>query len=195
MRLTNDMRYSIVQGVLAATFDPKVAKIEAKQAVLADKMYLRHYSAKNRKMMEEMPNGFMSERTAMRIIPSEKQRGVGGVADAYNINLEEPRRMASKDANHYGAAVLMNDTKADDAIVQRVHSLSDKLKAIHATRRKEDQRITSILATFGTSQKLLEAWPEMKPYMPPEPEPKAQLPAKIFSEINAELGLPVAEAA
>lgn len=76
------------------------------------------------------------------------------------------------------------------ALGEKVTAYSDEARAIDADRHKMQGEIKAILHSCGTVEKLLETWPDVRPFLH-IPAPVKALPMVRIDVLNGKLGLPI----
>lgn len=195
-RLVNDTRDTILENLLRHKFDPVRPIIAAKQSKIANKLYNMKYSAKVRKQMDELPEGWLPtdndiaisyEGTVMRF-------RFNGVSFTYGYDnkryiydrdaIDIVRRFPSDEKGQV-VFVISNDDHISDDIRDFIKTENEYIDQIAQIQSE----IRGLLSTFHTVEKLIEAWPEVKDFIPETTKPAITLPAIPINDINQRLGL------
>ena len=175
MRLTESKRSEILAKLLKRKFDAAESKIVEARTALAVEVYNTWFPEDQRKLMADLPDGWLFE--------GNEIRARFGLSTVYML-LPRAERFPH---------VHRGDIKSFDAR----HRLSQRWQMIYASEEKlrEEKnslraQLRAILNSVSTENKLVEVWPEAKPFLSPGSVPKANLPAVDIRALNKALGLP-----
>lgn len=202
-RLINEIRNSIRDSLLEHRFKSAVLALEARQAELARVTYEDCFKASDRKRMDDLPKGWVYEQTYSRVqVGSETvQLNYNGSFSRYNqrANVCEIGLFISRDLKDVhrripysksGNTVKIYGNAPGDEIGYNVHqylrSVESLSEEIGAARRQTD----AALRSFHTIAKMIEAWPEVMPFIPEKSVPSL-LPVVPVASLNELLKLPV----
>lgn len=204
MIITNDMRGRITQALLQHAFADQLGAFLARERDLATRIYERAYPAAVRKAMDVVeaayPASFHTRQSAIVNAAGQKitvgnggrSGGRGNMQDV--LPAHENATLRIVEAHRYSEPML--SLEAGDALAAEVQAYGlerEQLNEQVSTRRAE---IVGVLKDIRTDKQLRERWPETLPIAAPLlkiPE-KPQLPMVPLADLNAALGLPVAEA-
>lgn len=176
IRITSVIRSRITTRLLAHRFDEEQKALDVHENNLAMQVYRHLYTAAERKRMNALPDGYLPMKHAFRVHI--------GRYDYAALNLLQPVR--------FPAADLGNDVNIKDAALhERVKSHLAAKTALKQSRKKLDEETRAAIASFGTVARLIEAWPQVQPFVEQlgYGSEKKSLPAVIPSELNSSLGL------
>lgn len=204
-RLTNDIRGTIVNALMVHKFDSAVEALCVERADIARQVYEHHYK-RDLKRMNDLPDGWLltdgdvkfdASGTIRSYYFSGKMYGSnwssrwqnevcdfpsnsGRVAVEYRFRADEHNRtICTFDANHPIAEAVERHEAAGEA-------LAEQIKAARA-------QATATVGRFTTTEKLIEAWPEIKPFIPEKAAPPPALPALPTQHLNSMFDLPVGD--
>lgn len=198
-RLTNDMRGEIVTALIHHTFDARVATLCDERAAIATSVYDLHY-AKDRKAMDALPDGWLPTNDGVRFRAGATEWtlyfcGVlHGRYGAYsnlacmpsNKRVPQTKRVLERQS---GRIVEVFD--AQHPIAERVEASAASLDALNEEVNAAKRTAQATLNRFTTVEKLLEEWPEIKPFIPANKQPQAPVPALPTQHLNKMFDLPV----
>lgn len=176
-RLTNDMRNRICEAVIKHRFGKAGEDLKEAGLKLGDAVYEALYPKGSRER-ERLAGGFIGEYIKCT------SRACYFAGCYHEVRFRECLPFCY----HYGydeRPKFSADAPVTKALTE-LNAAKDKLRA-----EKDEARamVNGILSKPGTIGKLLEIWPEVEPFIPPETTP-VHLPAVPRDEVNALLGLP-----
>lgn len=199
-KLTNWIRESIAKDLMKHRFADQALQLVRDRAALAADVYNDVYCEADRRKMVALPSGWLcSDRNITVQFGDgrgfEQLHFSGAVYGEVGTVLKdpiEPVEMLVTHQHERGCAKVYELThpfslRRDDLRARD----KDLGEAIRTARRQTEQAL--LKAT--TIKRLIELWPEIEPFASDYEEKPKPLPALPTSELNALLGLPVAEAA
>lgn len=198
VRLTNEIREEITTAMLRHRFSKEVAKLVALRAKLADRVYRDLYSPADRKKMEALPDGWLpvDDDVQCRFQGSyQRLKFNGGIwGDLYFLIDKEVevvnRRLAAK---HKSSCAKVYD--GGHPIAEAYAEVEGVTKDLTERFKDAKRQIKSALSRATTTTRLIELWPEVRPFCSDYEHAAPSLPAIQTSALNAMLDLPVSEAA
>ncbi|WP_417847094.1 Nmad5 family putative nucleotide modification protein [Thalassospira povalilytica] len=184
MKLSNEIRNNIIKALIKHRFAADQEAIDQREASLADKLYCDYYGAATRKQMDKMPDG---------ALPVTRDTFVTFAGCRDTLKFSSERRCFYIDRLG-GSTMRVAKYDAHHAYTLEWHALENARKDLKERKSQAANKAEAVLKSVGSSKRLLEIWPEVEPFLPPEPA-KVQLPATITQDLNKALDLPVAEAA
>lgn len=182
IRITEHTRKTITHRLLQHAYEKDEKALQRQEHDLGMKVYRRLYSASERKHMNALPEGWLHETDVIRV-------SVG--AGNYLLSLPGNVRIPRFALYDYRPLETVNDAdKSLATAIKAHHAAREKLKG---ARRETQQKTNATIKSFSTLNRLLQAWPEIKPFTDQlgYDVDKKSLPAVIPTELNASLGLPV----
>lgn len=181
-RLTNDIRQQIITRLIEHGFSKRWAALDVEENALALEVYNDIYPPKIQAQMQAMPAGFLSERGSIYC-------KFGSDCHVLDFGGNATKRMADK---HIG--VVAKVYAANSPFAQKYSEWKFKNETLRDEYRQAKGTAQGILVSVRSVEKLLEAWPECKPFVESvTPVPKPLPPALPIPEINAMLGLTAAQ--
>jgi len=181
-RLTNEIRRQIITKLLDHGFSKRHAALRAEENALALELYNDIYSPEIQAQMQALPAGFLQARSTILC-------QFGNDCGVLFFKGDAGKRMAEK---HVGLVAKVYSVNSHFAM--KYAELDFKKKMLSEERIQAKSTADGILYSVHTVEKLLEAWPECKPFVEAvTPMPKPLLPALPIPEINAMLGLTAAQ--
>lgn len=192
MRLTKDMKTEIVDALLAHKFKPLVAELAKEVATFAVAAHAAHFGDRLARM-NALPKGWLHETDVMNSARYED--------NYYSIyyNGQIVLRYSSA-ATHFvftkykvegGKKYLRHLSSETSVKPKNAGPLLDKVITLQKEYDEMRSQLNSTLYPFNNADKLIEHWPEVKPFVPDYVPPVKNLPAVQSGELNAKLGLPV----
>ena len=193
MKLTKDMKRTLVDALIERKFAKQDAVLKAEEHEIAEALYELLYPAADRQRMYELPDGWLN--CASRI--NAVFVAIDGEKDYHRFRFADAKRVLAGDQYptvrlEAGCGVpQLRKEQLFGRIIQYVARREAHYKARQQLRDKVSDQIYGI----GTRARLLEMWPAAKAVIErviPERAPPAtpNLPALIPSELNVELELP-----
>lgn len=193
MRLTKADKQHTINSLLEAIFDPQFRELDKREDKIATELYNVVYTKEIKRKMKALPPEFFTTTSRVEFKITEKQ-SVGGHGRTIVIDMLEGKRAGAMD-NWNITYPDLKDNKHDDALVQSVREIQEERSELCKKKEAERIRISSVMDTFTTRANFAEAWPEAAEYLPEARQHTGNLPAKVFDDLNADLGLPVSKKA
>lgn len=200
IKLTKYMRDDIAKRLLSHKFTKDYLAIVEKRKAFAEELYNDIFSAEDRKKMYELPNGWLPEESSISF-------QIGGGSGYTNIrvngsfyscelgNIMESipplfKRVPNK--RRHGA-LKVYDTTSSFSI--RYTKLENETQDLIKQVRDAQTKVESALASVTTIGKLIQVWPEIKPFTNKWINASAEykLPAIPVQDLNETFELPVEE--
>ena len=161
-RLTNYIRTRISENLrLAMANSKKRASLEEKRAKESEKL-LPLILKKNKAIMDSLPTGYFPELGTIRVtVPSKQAEEV--VKQAVKLKFIKPRRLPANIA-HSGAYDVSHlvTIPQSRAIIKACADIVAYDQSVTDIRNAARENLNG----YTTVEKLLEAWPEAKEYLP-----------------------------
>lgn len=194
MKLTNWHREQIVKAASHAAFAKRQAEHNAALRKIGDKAYIKLFSPKLRKQMEELGDMFVSKSDTCKFSFFADASTEDRTRHYFLFTKPVPVPRALFDY-YYGVEVPV------DAIKPLIELESAEMlngKKLKEERGEFEKQVKGLLSTVTTVAKLMEVWPECRDLMPAtfwKDEPKL-LPAINTAHLNEMIlaGKPVPEA-
>lgn len=194
-RLSNDTRPIIMKAVITHQLQPEYTALCERSMRLVEAYYIDLVP----KSIRDLPDGVLIKTDNMKLkvgddIEEVKFNGQFQVKDSkssytsYSWFTEQPtiiRPMPYNKAMNV-AAILSHDD------LPYYPKFKERRQAIDAFNKKFNElrtEITGLLYSFSTVKTLIEAWPEVAPFIPDAIAPP-KLPALPIAALNEKLGLP-----
>lgn len=198
--LNQDLRNAIVSAAIKHRFADECEQLLQQARFIANDAYLSHYNPEILKKMTALPQGWLEEKEEFKVqfgfavhhlhftgfhhsIPSVVSRPW---LEEEKLQKEQRRRFLKKDLE--ARVVHCFDFQHPLTLRVDAHQKSkEDLRAQISAARDETHRA---LSKFRTVKTLIEAWPEIAPFIPAASS-KAYLPAIPVATLNKILDLPV----
>lgn len=182
LRITESMREAITRRLLQHRFDKEKKSLKRRAHELAMKVHRLRYDVATRKQMDSLPEGWLPTLIKVEV-------KIGG--SWKRLHYVESVRIPFADQ---GAYVDLSKVKNADALMP---ALKEHFEAESALAREEldlKRKTEGALASFGSINRLVSAWPEIKPFVDQlgYDGEKKSLPAVIPADLTASLGLQTA---
>lgn len=185
MRITKEMRESIIARCVKATFAKRTEKYEASRVKLADALYQREHGS--------------AEKIAAKL-PKEWHHTIGSICidhDGYHYR-STYRKPPPNTVNHelklsklrlapHSSSLHIKVPKGDP-----LHKQADDISREGCAIEKESQdlrdKLTRLLESVTTDKKLLEVWPDGKKFFPdftPVARSTEIIPVSLVKQVNA----------
>jgi hypothetical protein len=176
------MREAITIRLLSHRFEKDEKAMRRRENDLALKFYRAIYSAADRKLMESIPVGWLPTVGSLRL--------AGG---GYYSELHVADSLPVPFADHCQRYAI-SKIKGGDALSDLLDEFRERKAYYENEREALRKKTASTLAGFSTINRLVTAWPEIKPFVDQlgYDSEKKSLPAVIPADLNASLGLQAA---
>lgn len=196
IRLNADLRSTICEAALVHRFNSDIQKLTDERANLARIIYEDVYE-QNLKKMRALPDGWLPKSNCIKI-----QFGDEITVLMFNGQLYGRRHyddMLNRNSEAVERVVLASDTRANvmkiygarDPIALALTQMNNDTASASETIKTARNQTMATLNQFHTVEKLIEKWPEIKPFIPEKQTP-VLLPAIAKEKLNEMLDLPVA---
>jgi hypothetical protein len=172
IRLTTSVRSEIIQRAVKALIEPRRAALKDAEAVIADEVIAYHIGSKNLALMAQLPPEYFESKSSFYAVCKNYRSG----------------SLTSKK----GAKVPANMRYDLEVQLPETHGLWKKIKAHEVSREAIEQdeidlkvKMRGLLDGCTTTKTLLEAWPEVKDYLPDFAAPTVNLPAIRSEDLNS----------
>lgn len=198
-RLNAEVRYDIVNAAIKHAFAVKIEALRADHEALALAIYNACYPPAVQKRMNDLPKSWLPTRSILtiRVGSDDHQFMLSGSEARYGGRGEFPD-FHIKDAKDVYKRVPYGDHSGTIKVFDHNHEIAEPIaKFVQKRQVLYDElcaarnKTAATVNTFYTSEKLVEAWPEIAPFIPANMKPTVQLPAVPTADLNAMLGLPV----
>lgn len=203
MRLTNEMRSEIRLAILKHKFADKTEILMLWNAEIANLIYDDVFSAKHRRMMNELPKNWMMENPSIRVTieggPIYRPYYFAGTLDR-NLESENnlrncvkiiPKAIFKRFPFSTGNVGALKRYTADSKIGKLMIEHNLMLEAVSGEHEEDNQSLKDILASQTTTENLIKIWPELKSIMPKFKQPEKKLPIVQQDVLNKRFNLPV----
>ena len=183
IRITETMRKTIIHRLLQHAYEKEEKDLQRREHELGMKVYRRLYSTSERKHMNGLPEGWLHETDSIRV----RLGADNNVALSVTASVRIPRCAL------YNYKPLDTRADANQPLVAEIKAHCAARQKLKDARRETNQKTKATIKSFSTLNRLLSAWPEVKPFTDQlgYDVEKKSLPAVIPTELNASLGLPV----
>lgn len=196
-KLTNDMRETITTAVMRYRFTQSCAALEADRAAFATEVYKDVYSEADRRQMQSLPPGWLPELSEIRAQFGDSGSRYGELSfngRVYNsiislVHAPQPSAHFRAPASHEHSCVKVYAN--DHPLCARYNALVDLQKAMEVEIKTAQRQTAAALASVTTIGRLVEMWPEIKPFTEGYDTKPRQLPAIPTTDLNKLLKLPV----
>jgi hypothetical protein len=204
-RLNTEIREDILRDLLRHKFSEEYVELVCRRAALAKRMHDRTY-AKIAGQMNQLPEGWLPTSKSVTVKFGESYTSL-------NFNGEWPARYSTQvhwacqpvgwNNPHVQRRIRASDNDrcmmvldADDKDSEEFHELEQWTKSLQDRVQYARKQIWAALSKVYTVRQLLEAWPEVKPFVkdlaPTKPK-EPSVPQLAVAELNSLAGLPVEE--
>lgn len=181
-RLTNDLRSDILNAATKNLFAAEFTALKEREKKIGDKVFFKHYAKPEQyAAMERLPAEFFSSGEEIRCWLN---------GESAVISMSESRRFPA-----FGVNRRLDIT--DSALRAEWDKLEKERKALSDKKKELSDQINGVIASATTVKKLLEVWPESKPFIPDYAFATGgtkNLPAVMVANLNAAMvkaGVPV----
>jgi len=195
MKITNWHRTMIIDAAAHAAFAKREAELDAAIARIGDRAYMKLFSAKLRRQMDELGDFFVTSEDSCNFnyAPTPAAEELARV----NFKFSKPHRVPRALWNSYNGVPV-----EADAIKPFVEDRSNRLylkKRLKEERQEFCKQVSALVYNVTTAKKLFEVWPEVRELMPApfwEDSVPKNLPAINVAVLNQAIaaGKPVPEA-
>lgn len=178
-RITQEIRNALVTHLLNHRFAKERKKVKDLENTFALHVYHSGYSAKVRKQMDELPEGWLPVAGQLRFT-------LGNTG--YAARLSDVVRIQACDT-HSSIAKF----KADSPTAEKWKQFTQERQALQNSERETRDQARTTIDQFTTTASLVKAWPEVEPFLAKigVSNKTKNLPARVPAELNVKLALPV----
>jgi hypothetical protein len=168
VRLTNFVREQTLKALLAKRFAKEEAALKAEEASFAMKLYKAVYP--EYKQAQKLCEGWISQQSSFRV----RDRG-----QVHRYELSQPMPMPYNQRDRNMAEELATEGR----------TLRQKRELYEAQRESARDHAKALLWSVSTLKRLLEVWPEAKPFLPKDLEQPPTALTIPMAQLNAVFGL------
>lgn len=182
-RLTNAIRDEMIHAALAHRFKKDEAAYQKARTALADALYKHEFGAAER-TAKRLPPGWVSESNYIEIVHDDYNRYRNGRSPT--LKMSRPRLIP----NNYALRTIQ--VGKDHPFYEPLVKLAAQETALADAKDELRSKLRSLVYTFNTTNKLFEAWPEGKRFLPRgegAPTTAALVPVALAGEVNVLLGI------
>lgn len=209
-RLNSSLRERIRDRLMSRAMQGERAHLESRYSAWAQSIYQRQYTQGERKMMVELPDGWLPRASGIDVnvdgkmvwVPFNGQVRYRDVEGISRRGKEVEYRILTKDytrnmGNHALKAKALNYARDEDKpLIDRYREIEQEYQRVHSQLRKYQKSVETVLWSVTTFKRLAEEWPEAYPVFkdldtPPE-ERSRSVPVKM-DDVNQALDLPPEE--
>jgi hypothetical protein len=178
-RITDTMRQAITTRLINHRFEKDEKALRRREHELAMKVHRARYDTPTRNAMEALPEGWLPVDHRVRL-------RIGSYS--HELRFIDPARVAFADKDY---SVEVAKLKRGDELAAACQEYRVAANALAAARKELTEKTSRTLAGFGSVNRLVSAWPEIKPFLDQlgYSDEKKSLPAVIPAELNQSLGL------
>ncbi len=178
-RITLELRNAIVTQLLNHRFAKERKAIKDRNNAFALSVYQAGYSAKIRKQMDDLPDGWLPVAGQIRF-------DLGNTR--YSVGLSNVVRIQAND-QHASIAKF----KADSPVAAKWKQLTEDASALNSAERDCRDKARAAIGQFSTVAALVKGWPEVEPFLAKVGASikTAKVPAVVPAELNKRLALPI----
>lgn len=205
VRLTKDMREQIAAKVINYKFgSTMLSELRHEQASIAQAVYNDMLSEKEKVLIESLPNGWLpeSEYVSVRFGGEYTQLWFNGTITSlpYNmtriLGINSGLKTVTKRIPSYATRHAAKTFNARHALSERYSGLGIKLSKFKEDYTTSNTMLSATLKKATTSNRLIELWPEIKPFVEAvvgKPAASSTALAIPIASLNERFGLPVPE--
>lgn len=202
MKLTKDIRNTICDDLMQRRFSDDYLVLVNNAKDLANKVYNDVFSETDQKKMDSLPKGWLPSTTALSVkfggshislhFDGHIKHWISqySIKNQYhpNVRIKSVERLVPYKFNSCGVYAKVYDAR---------HQLSDEYTELynqviefHAIAGATRLKLTASLNSVTTDTKLVESWPEVRPFIEKLGKVDIPLPAIPTADLNAALRLP-----
>ena len=193
MRLNQKVRDAICRDLIDNRFSKEVEKLTRKRARLAKEVYRKHFGTTMVRRMNDLPEGWLKVSSSISV-------NMGGQSDfmqfngvsRYNCLLAIVGKTPDPEYMRFPQSAGHATFEQDSPICQQYRDLRDETDVLHKTIHEVRGAARATLNLFTSPNKLIEAWPEVEPFLRKHSVAPTPLPVAPRDALNKSLGLSVA---
>lgn len=182
-KMTNEIRQAIVKAAKKHRFQAAEDELRKREIDLGRRIYDATYDERVRNLMNQMPDGIIDTDAVVWFNNDEGHR------DSLPLGESRPvSHLAGRWSRHHDYCIRIESDLAAD-----YRKLVEDSRALEKEKELAASTMRSALASYTTVKKLLEAWPEIEPFLPDWDlaAPNRQLPVPEVKKLNEMFKLPV----
>lgn len=185
MRLTNDIRDTVINRILKTKFSKREEALDREDHKLAMVALKERIGSKNIKLCDELDDFFTKEISNISIaVP-----GLSRTHFSFSTKVRVPASFPQHSTN--GA---QGSAKSKSAI-ERFTKHSRARDAMSSERKELRLKLRAVLYSVSTAKRAIDTLPEIAPYMPSGAVPAAGVPAELVADLAKLIPAPAKESA
>lgn len=202
MKLTKDIRKTLCYDLMQHRFKTDYLVIVGKSKDFSTKVYNDIFSETEQKTMKSLPKGWMPVASGISVSFGSTKVNLsfnGSIKDWYSrythpnqyhpsIKTDDIDRIVPYKFSYGGAYAKVYDARHEFSA--EYEDLYNSVVDFHEKTTVARSKIAASLESVTTDTKLLEAWPEIKPFLAKIEKVIIPLPAIPVADLNAVLRLP-----
>lgn len=173
-KLNTSIRNDIIRGLVLKSFKDERQALLAEEHDLAAQVWAAGFKSEHLKLIRQCPASWFETTTEIK-----------GRFDFQHINLSAKEGLPIPHARRWATHVSLD---AKDALAVLVMDWHRRQEEFNAKVNKAKRMAEATLASVSTVNRLIEVWPEVKPFIPEAA--KVGLPMVPVKELNAAFKLP-----
>lgn len=176
-KLTTWMRDKIVDAVVDDVLKPRRDQQQSQRERFADEVYAG-VVGEHEATMKRLPSGYCDVSRSVSVEVTQKGDPRGR---RYHLGLSNDRLVPA-----FARYQPILEVRADSAIAERLAALESEKESIDRDAVELRAKVMQVVRSASTVAKLIEIWPEVKPYLPPEAiqTDVVNLPAVVVAQLN-----------
>ena len=177
-RLTNDMRSRIERKLMERRFSEREAALVKQEQKLALAVYNSAFSATDRRKMTSLPDGWLAKHRHVRF-------------EAYGTFHHFHMKDAKPFPDNKSGYCCLATFEARHELAERTRAFKAAKSDLRKEKHEAETELQRALASCTTVKRLLEAWPELEPFVSDYVSTPNTLPTVPVEKLNADFRLPV----
>ncbi|HVI51532.1 MAG TPA: Nmad5 family putative nucleotide modification protein [Candidatus Sulfotelmatobacter sp.] len=175
--MTKDMRERIVRAAKAETFDGRKAKIATMEHELAGAIRRTVLGTKTLELLDALPDG---------IAPTRNKLAAQLAGHYEQLKLGSDERFPSK-VTTYDGTICLDVFDGSHPLAEQYELFRAEDKKLANDMKSIEARLTALVNSYSTVERLVEAWPDGERYIPKPKDAVLVVPAVLVSDVIAEM--------
>lgn len=175
-RLNKTIREDLEKDLIKKAFSDRATKIYLARRKMADRIYTNGFKLSDRKLMDSLPDGWLPTQRSFTVnVAGQKMNFYFCGREYFNskwsnlvpkeIRKDEPKILPRRFPEKVTNQTCEFSLPANDKLAVQILTLIDEQQDLEKEITKLKTQICATLKSVATVKRLLEVWPEVKPFV------------------------------
>lgn len=200
VRLNHNSRNAIFSGIIKHRFDGDLKMLTDRYVRLASAVYQRTFTSEQVQLIDSLPEGWLEQQNGINFTVGGHRHWLRFDGHVY---WDRYTRIREWDHGGYAQGTTTRamphaykavSVGASDLMAKELAQLEQLKTKLQEEFGKVSKQVDTMLKSYATTKTLLEAWPEVEPFLPAQAEVATpSVPAVSIPSLNAMLRLPASD--